>query len=515
MKIALPTASILFRAAALFRGVAQLRGAALRRPVTAVCAAVLLLSSSLSALFLFRYAPSQPLWNEFRVLAVPSDVSEAAVLSLLENAGIGPVISPSGRSPFASPPEAPVQPDSDVYYNESFRYFSDRDGGYTLFFLPDAKGLEKHIASAFAGSGIGAVLDGGFVWNPLPAFFLAVLGGIFFFFSKQKWFFLPTALPFLFFALCSPLFSVCAGSCFVLAFLFRIEKFWKRSASPADLFKEPLLFFLLLLSLAFFIAGGKTTALLSLCCFIASGAVVFLLYTGGCTRERNRRLRERQIFIPVPIMPTSALIATRSTFLRTMVPLWICLLLTAFFFIFSRGFTPAAAADGLSIPAPTGYTENAVFDTQELEYLETVRPAQGLPDLADFIRFQWNIQTFPYRSVHSEGRNSPEENTAGIIRYEADENGKIRARMEQVKLFNNQFITDIIEREKNGKLTLESMLISQGRFTAVGYRGFSAGGGLYRRGERNDTFVLYLILILVLPGAAILIHKGSKHGRAI
>jgi hypothetical protein len=488
---------------ALARSISQLRYTLQKYPLIVICAAAVFLAGCLAALFLFRYAPSEPLWNEFRVLAVSSEVSEERVLSLLERSGIDSVISRSGRVPFAYPQEAPVQPDSSVYYDESLRYFSDRDGGHRLFFLPESKGLEKQAALAFKGSDIAAILDGGFVWNPLPAFFLAALGGVFFFFSKQKWFFLSAALPFLLFAFCSPLFSVCAGSCFVLAFLFRLEKFWKRAAAGRDLLWDTLLFFFVLISLVFFITAGGYVTALSFCAFAASGAAVFLSHRGGTLREERRR--ERHVFTPVPIMSPRAFISSGKAFLRTIIPLWACLLGIAVFFIFFRGFTSSAASNGLSIPAPTGYTENAVFDMQELEAHEAVSSAEGLPDLVDFIRFQWTIQTFPYRSVHS-GGNSPEKDAAAIIRYETDENGRIRARMEQVKRFDNQFITDIIEREKRG--TLESMLISQGRFAAVEYRDIASREG-------NTPFALYLILIMVLPGAVILIHKGSTHGRAI
>jgi len=431
------------------------------------------------SLFLFRKIPISRLWKQYVVVYVSDQLEESAVLQLLEAAGCRDVISLSGQHIPASVPLSPIEKESgsSSYLTRRNAYFFDLEHKFRLFYVPQA--YENNAGSAIVSMHVPAGMDAQvrFPWVT-PCISLLFFCFLCVFAARRDLFFAAGILLVLF-GFSQPFAVNAASVCLALYSLYLALRFWRRRGAVHRLANS--LIFSIFFLIPFFLVFSNSLRGGLLYVFTAFTSL-FVLY--GCLAY-ERLVETGSAFMPVLIRPASfmqVLTVRDSRYMLLCTGCIALLLCTALMSVHT--FLPDSHVGSLYLPAPTRYADDT-----------------ALPTIKDFVAWDWNVRTYPYRSLHetAAGTDAAAPNTVpsdgdkvSIPRYVMTEQG-IQEQQEVVYTFDAAFRRQVLsDIDALPYPALEKLLKMQGNTVSTAYT--SASGS-----RQSGVSLIALVIALFIP----------------
>ncbi|MCI6953338.1 MAG: hypothetical protein MR839_05500 [Spirochaetia bacterium] len=451
---------------------------------------------AVAILFIFCFnarIPESHSWKGYFVVYVDRTIPESEVLTTFSDYGVKKIITLSGqRQPFVSD-YVPVQSlDSDEYLTDRQRYFFDQSQKMQLYYIADedlVAGLQVtsvlHDRYGSTAAGIDHVTE--YPWFVPVAVVIVFL--ILFIISKSKLYFFAASLYPVLFSFCLPQYTSAMACILAMYVFFLANSFLRRKKILWATIKNPVIVIFALLSFVSAFIGSVEAGLLFILVYIGSFSLLFLL------RFKNKK-KSQQRFVPILIRPAEMVpVFSKKSFFTIFLPA----IVSVFFcgiLIFSGHFPIDNTINGLFIPAPTEYTEEASFTREGYEESVSSKGKNSLPNLAHYVHWVWKTMTFPYRSLYDENTDSQVAQFGDEVcqfSYAITESGTIQESVQTLYTFDDSFMQLSLEMIDANALQIEQLLKDQQCFTAVGFK---------QTGSRNSNISStgQLSILLALSG---------------
>ena len=449
---------------------------------------------SLCFICLFKSSGNTSVWKGWRVLAVENTISESEVLGSLEKVGIKNVVSVSGANAKVTSQFVPVLPSFfDSYSDECKNYFTSYDNNFNIYYIKKPVSVQKLKKLPFMFS-----LDlpkENLFFLPFVSLAFAV---VLVFFHKNKIKYSLLSLPFVVLSF----FSASLPSFFVSLFAFTTLLLFSFLEGRTNAFfyclKNPFLLISVAASFASSVFGGWKMVLLycaaCICC-----ASIFVLYDEILVLiEANSNKTGNFRYVKIvgarfcPKMNQKSLYA----FYGLSALVLICGVLSC--------VIPAIKNDSSfenRIPSPEKISK-ASFNMSG--YQKTAKKASELPNLSDYVERSWNARKIGFSSLNSDFHyDAPVSKNQEVYETEYVLDGENIVETEnKVLQFDNKFIRSSIKSLKEQEsLTIESVLLDQGSFYQVKFRG-----------SKNNTvaYIILTVMGLFFSVSVILLFFGSE-----
>ncbi|MEL3906010.1 MAG: hypothetical protein P1P65_03120 [Treponema sp.] len=452
----------------------------------------------------------RPVWQGYRVLAVPAAADPEAFIAAAEQAGISDIVSEFStpqRFAFLQGGRSGGFPFTDEKHY--IQWFTDEKNAFRYFYLPYTSFFSfiKLYASLYTLS-TGFYLEPAFVYAPIKAaaalmLFLYCLTG-----CRKKTLFGAAAGSFVLYALSvrSSL-SLTTALLSILSAAYWIEALGSEIAIPWKQLKERIrcnVFMVILPAVSFVSAAidGWLPLLFYLLALILSGTALFSVYTflhlSAEYKDKYRVHPSLKVFVMHP-QSWSRFWNTRYAFTATA----LCGTL-----LFAGALLPPVFSTNrlnrsvktLSIPHPVSrygepLTGNGFFAAQAL------RPPAYLPDLAGYIQDCWYNAAMPYLNVHMPIPVLAEDMEIRFDFFHEGRGGLLLREEKIMYVFNTEFIIRTLQHKRLTLLPLERMLLEQGGFTPAVHRNIR----LFTVGKLASFFIS--LSTLFFPAVLIIIAK--------
>lgn len=419
-----------------------------------------------------------PIWQGYRVLAVPASEDMEIFISAVEQAGISGTVSElsvSNRFSFLAPGIRNGFPFTDtVRYGQ---WFKDETASFRYFYIPYYS-LFRFLSLYFSlyRTNRDFYLEAALPYSLLKGCLALVFFIYCVFGSRKKILFLTAASSFVFYAFCvrSSL-SLTTALLSMLSTAYWIEAFESEIAIPWKQLKERIRcnVFMIVLPVVSFLSAiidGFVPLLFFLLAIILSAAAMFSVYSflqiRADYKDKYRLHPSLKIFVMHP-QSWSLFWNTRYALTATVLSGVLLLIAAVLPLVFSVNRLDRSIK-GLSIPHPlTRYTEpltDSGFFTAQM-----VRSAAALPDLSNYIQDCWYTAAMPYMNVHEPLQPLTQH---AQIRFDFfnETDGKLYREEKILYEFNTEFIMKALQYDFFALLPLEKMLLQQGGFTPAVYR---------------------------------------------
>lgn len=422
-------------------------------------------------LIVFRIQFVASTWEGYRILAVPSSVSEKAVLKELESQGISGTLSISSKSLCPKNELTPVTSFAINYKDTIKKYFYDETQQHNLYYLKESRNLSTSLKQI--------IKKNGSTWRVERISFFAVLilifpfsiSVIFFVLSKRKLLYLFLQLPFLVFCCGSAEFAaaLCASVFPIVA--YSIQYYWQRPGWVNFLISDLVTVVLILAMLSALILTVPFTKdfriiFLGLFAFFASACAFCFFYFWNKNKKQTG-------FILINSAQTVSFSLKSKLELTALSALMAGIL--ALSFIAKDRFFSSGGLAGLSLPVPHEYSKNAGFSYASYENLVTSEsPARALPDLADFVNLSWKTDVLPYVSLNAKFPPAYSGSEVSMPVYEYDEDsGRVSTERKILYTFDESYFASVLAKiDSSPEPSVEKMLFSQKHFVTVAYKQF-------------------------------------------
>lgn len=443
---------------------------------------------SLILLNMLRTIPNGKLWNSYSVLYVSSQTDDAQVQLALKNTGIEDFVSLSGQF-------LPVNLDANSveismfrlnadrpeysYHHRRNAFFFDKSNRYRLYYVPSQfKNKLSSVASKLNSQKIQCGIDSSATYPYLLVVFALAFFIVLTYFSKQKVLFALCAVPPFVYLLCNPFYQLAVSNSLFVLCLFFFSNLWQRKNWLNVMLTDYRIPSMAGLSVITAFSGG-----------IKSGFSIFLVYIAVCAvcicfYYVSEFLKNRKSFIPVLIKPARlvSLYAGRTKIILLCSLGFAVVVIVLFFLSFSESLN--AHFSKLVLPSSKGM------------------PSEALPQLEDYYRWTWNLETYPYVSLNE--NNS--ENHVEYPHYEEDENGLLVEKM-NVLDYNQSYKEQIFSSIDNLPFNpIEKVMKSEGSGFRAGY----ASTGSYHVNLFGIIMMFCSLFILLFIYISITIRKGLR-----
>lgn len=425
----------------------------------------------------FRVIPASKLWNGYSVLYVQANYEQSEIENVLKQNGCRDFICLHNQN---LPLDTGINSiewhlaknnyQKESYLKNRMNYFFDKSHNFAVYYVSDDyEGELYHALRQLKSLGIksGVNANSTYPWVSFVVTF--VFGLILIVFSAKKLlasiiFFIP-----LYFAFMMPFYTVSAALCLIMTGIFFAQKFLQRKGAFVYCRKNVLIF----LS----IAAGFVIILLTSpkIIFLLISTIVAMISAVYCYLEAVNIYNKKYSFRPVLMCPAS-LISIVDKKNKIVIP--VCFAATFLIFvagIFSLSFinfsVSSEASSGILLPS-------------------RIAEKKALPDLTDYVHWNWSAITFPYRSLNSNTSEIPKKGE--VVKFDRyyENNGKIGVQSNSI-IFDDAFRTQVINSIENFNYnSIEKMLKEQGSHIKPGY---SSSGG--------SSLNFFGIILLVLATA--------------
>ncbi len=449
----------------------------------------LILVLSVLALRVFRVIPASKLWSGYSVLYVPVQSDKALLRRTLEENGVTTYLSLENQTfPLALPKESPEYSLSAAgaagnYLDRRAGYFFDREHAFSVYYVPDRlEGELNRAVHELAEAGIAAGLNASSSY-PWAAFVITlVFAAALVYFAERRILMLCATALGAYFALSLPFYSVASAMCLFLLAFFLSTKFWKRDGAVSSIKKNTVISVLMLLSVITIFLSGIKAAALFVAFLLAVLSASYIYFVASELSE------QRFFFRPVLIRPASMVNALTPKNMHCVLGCFAAtslILVSAVFSLRNIEFS-GEGAGGASVQLPS---KNAAKKT--------------LPDLSDYVIWNWNTVTFPYRSLNDGVPQEPKTGDMVVFpRYE-EKNGRISSSLNSI-VFDEQFKANAIQNiDSLPPTALEALLKKQGGFVKPGYAG---------SGTQSVSVLAFILLAFcaLIPGALYLLFTKPR-----
>lgn len=445
---------------------------------------VFIIAVSLFCTAFFRVIPASRLWNGYSVLYVQKDAGQSRVLELFSEYGIKKYISIYNQKvPLSNPVLSAEYALSSLsfsnYLEDRKGYFYDRSGNYLVYYVPDSfEGELHHVVQALNREGISSGVNANSAY-PWMSFVFCLAFALFLVWKSDRKV-LALVLNFVpvFFTLTMPFYTVAVSQCLMMTMAFYAVRYWNRKGAFSCLLgnKKFLLLFSFSLVLLFF------TTIKVFLFFILS------LVTSGCMiyvyREVVEFFESRYVFRPVLIRSAPFIRpvtkSNRNIFFASSIAS-LLILLSAFVSSRTVDFSSGASGKNIMLPAKNS-------------------AKKSLPGLNDYVLWNWQAITFPYRSLNDGEGSNP--NSMIFPRYE-EKNGLVSESFNSIE-YNDYFRQNVLKAIDSLEYdSIEAMLKRQGTYSGAGYSS---------SGSSSVSFFTFILLFAgaMIPASFYFVYSAGK-----
>ena len=402
----------------------------------------------------FRTIPKGKTWNNYNILYVKTNTMPANFEALMQESGITEYVSlQNQRIPIMLARNSieevmlkvNISSSENKYLYDRQNYFYDSKGEYSLFYIPDYYGKKidyavQSLTKAGAQAGIDNTLS--YLWLiPVVVLVLTILLTVF---SKNKLFFLITAILPCLYILCNAFYANSISIIILLLCLFIISNIYKRKGALNRLVKGNVI---VLAAVGVSIVSAFTVSFLS-------GFFYLILIAGTLCSiltalNLNTAVTKRYEFQPVMIRSAKR-VSVYGGKTNIILPLvLVCtVLIIAYFVLGSFHITGTKNKDIILLP---GKTETA--DSK-------------LPSLENYYRWYWNVKTSPYKSLNENG----EYDDNHVVYPEFIEEDGIITQTNLTMYYNQSFKKEVYDNiDQLDFYSIETVIKDQGNDFLAGY----------------------------------------------
>lgn len=440
-------------------------------------------------LIVFKTTPSARLWDNYTVLYTENSVPDSLVQQALNSFGVQDYVCEANQGiPYVYKNEVldkmtiRITEDFDdfSYLKKRNNYFYDKSGDFRLYYAPGSykKNLADCAAYIETATALKAGIDTSSSYMRLLVIVFAVFALILTGFSKNKFLFICSWIIPAIYSFCFPFYGAVISACMLVLCTFLFCNLWKRSGSFKTLYKHFLIPALLTISVIMAFSSELISGLFYLLTILGSAAVIVIYYYIELLYEA------RCSFNPVMIRPAKMLSPyggkKRGVLLAALIS---CAAVIIFFLITSAG--------------------NFSIKTSELELpASAAQRDTTLPQLDDYYRWNWNVETYPYRSLNKADEAS---DYVAYPRY-AYSDGKIIQYMDEL-IYDEDYKKNVLNDVDSLDFeSIEKVIKSQsGNFVA----GYMTSGTYQVHFISIISMIVCFIMLLFLYISA-MIRKGGK-----
>jgi hypothetical protein len=405
-------------------------------------------------LFFFRHIPVSHPWKGYEIMYIPKDVSEKQVLDVLAAAGCRNVIASSVQEIPATTVYCPIKKNEEnnekSYLEKRNAFFSDKHNQYRLFYISDTyiKNAQKAMEILISEYHINAGIDSSesFPWMAITICFLLYI--LLLFNAENHFVYGFSGIFPLLFILSFPFYAIAAAVCLLLYDYYLVQKVWQRAGAVHCLVKNFFILFFAAIPLFIVFITSFTAGIILIMIPAASFSAVFLYHA----------FEKDHVFSPVFIRPAGfiSIFNKKSIHFLLACAIGVCMLIVCS--LFGAHLSSAVSVRGVSLPVPIRYT----VSTGE----------EAFPSLTDYIVWNWNTITYPYRSLNSIDKvhRIPENGETVILpRYKETEDG-ISESNEIVFRYDSSFRKAVMKNiDALPYPAIEKVLKKQGNSVCIGY----------------------------------------------
>ena len=338
-----------------------------------------------------------------------------------------------------------ISSDENKYLYDRQNYFYDSKGEYSLFYIPEHFG--KKIDSAVmelnkqgAQAGIDSTLS--YLWLiPIVVLVLTVILTVF---SKNKLFFLFTAILPCLYTFCNAFYASAVSVIILLLSLFMFSNIYKRKGALNKMLVQNMFILIAvgISAVAAFSVGLVTgifyiILLMGTMCSILTGTMI------------DKKATSRYEFQPVMIRSAKrvSVYGGKSNIILPLVLVSVVVII-AYFVLGSFHIVGTKNKDNLLLPGKTQVAD------------------KKLPVLEDYFRWNWNVRTAPYKSLNENG----EYDDNHVVYPQFVQEDGIITQKNLTMYYNQSFKTEVYEGIDNLDFySIESVIKDQGNDVLAGY----------------------------------------------
>ncbi|UTC77791.1 hypothetical protein E4O04_07185 [Treponema sp. OMZ 799] len=460
--------------------------------------------------FLLIFVPMSSrstLWKDYRILFLPMEVNEPAILQAAEENGITGIISSQTiENRF-----------SDLEEQGYTGYpFTDKER-YTQWFINDQENIrymyipsDKHITKDFFRF-LKHNTAYFFIENDSPfSMFQFCIALIFFavsfFYTSRKKNYFSAAFPFVLYAAFQR--GILALSSAIL--IMYTLAFWMEAIGASLKFtreqllsrvkKNPLLVFFPFVALIIAKFNSNISLVLFIFAISISASFTYIIERLSFFIEEKIDTQKIHKTIRAYVMNPKSVAKfwnTRHLYIVSSCALFF-IVFSALFLYFSFNKTIKAYQNTLYLPMPETSVGFSGFSKEAFDELKRIRTGDELPDLGNLISDTWNAKVIPFTRLDL----SPQEKVS-FNDFSVDEKGVVTEKDGLVFNFDDEFIKSVISFRTSP--SIEDLLYSQGRFITASY-----APKKFPLNRYNSAALLVALVSAIMPLMIILLRVFEK-----
>ena len=443
---------------------------------------------SLILILLFRTVPSGKLWKDYSVVCIPVSTPDSLVMSSIEKAGIKNCVSLSGQylplllsenSIEISMLRLNYSSAEYAYLNKRNAMFFDKSQAYRLYYIPAVYSAEtSNLIRLLEGQGIECIRDSSASYPWILPFIALLLALMLFLFVKNKLPFICGAIIPLLFLYGNPFYPIATATCLSLLCLFFASNVWRRKGAVSSLLSRH--------------SCPAMLAIALLCAFSSSVGSGFLFLaaiagTGGALTScwfLEDFIRSRKPFVPVYIRSAKrvSMFAGKAITSMSIVTGAVALFIILIFVTSSNSIKTSSAK--LLFPANATFSDSA------------------LPQFEEYYKWNWNVQTAPYRSLNDAEGN---ENLVSFSNFTENPDTGIISEKKITMKYDDSFKKEVFDQIDSLQFnSVEKVMKSEGEGFNAGYTSASS----YQINLFGIIMCFICLFILLFIYFSIIIRKG-------
>ena len=434
-----------------------------------------------------RTIPSGKLWKTYTVLCVPVSADDSFVTQAISDAGIKNAVTLSGQYLPISLAENSIEismlrlnynsPDY-AYLNMRNAMFFDKSNSYRLYYIPEKYNSEASLVmKKLESRGIECIKDSSANYPWLLPFIGLLLTLMLFLFVKNKIPFISGSIIPLIYLYGNPYYPVATASCLILLCLFFTANVWRRRDALSSLLSRHSIPAMLGIALLCAFSSSIVTGFLFLAAAAGLSASLIICW------YLEDFFRKKKSFIPVYIRSARrvSLFAGKPFTTMSIVTGAAALFVILIFITSSNSIRNTSSK--ILFPAQTDISDSA------------------LPQFEDYYKWNWNVRTYPYKSLNSQNNN---DNVTFSTYVENPETGIISEELTTLN-YDNSFRKEVYNNIDNLQFdSIEKVMKSEGEDFCGGYTAASS----YQINIFGIIMCFICFFVLLFIYFSIMIRKG-------
>lgn len=441
---------------------------------------------SLILVLCLKSIPGGQLWKNYNIIYVPVESDDSYVVNSIEKVGIEDAVILSKQ--FLPVMLSENSPEIAMYrINNSLEdfsyglkrnaYFFDKAQKYRLYYIPSKyQNKLSQLISELNAHGIQAGIDSttSYPWFlPLICGVIAIVLTVF---SANSYLFLCSSVIPVIYVFCNPFFTSALAIILLLLTLFIISNIWGRKGFLNVIISNIIIPVMVAVSIVSAFA-----------CTVKSG-ILFIICLAGCVTsllaysDFKIYFDSKKLFVPVYIRSAKrvSLFANKSKLIMRIVT-GTAVGLILLFILTSSGSVNAHFAK-LQLPSAKGFSAD-------------------LPDLEDYCEWNWNIKSYPYRSLNKDSK----KDSIIFSRY-SEKDGFVIENVQSM-IYDDQFKKDSVAQiDELPFNSIEKVMKIQNKDFNPGY----AASSSYHTGIFGIIMNLLCLFVLLFLYISIIIRKGAR-----